>query len=71
MARNPILDEIHAAREQLLAQYDGDVHAYVEDARKRALRSGRAIATAKQRTNGHTEPADDATADGESSPAVR
>jgi hypothetical protein len=50
MPTNPILEEIYAARDQLLADCDGDVHAYVEEARKRALASGRPIATPKQRT---------------------
>jgi hypothetical protein len=50
MPRNPILDEIHAARQKLLEDCGGDVHAYVEDARKRALASGRPIATPRQRT---------------------
>lgn len=49
MARNPILEEIYAAREKLLADYNGDVHAYVESARQRALASGRPIATPKER----------------------
>jgi hypothetical protein len=44
VARNEILDEIYAARETLLAQHGGDVHAYVESARKRALASGRLLA---------------------------
>lgn len=50
MPTNPILEEIYAARDQLLADCDGDVHAYIEEARKRALASGRPIATPKQRT---------------------
>lgn len=50
MARNEILDEIYATRETLLAEHDGDVHAYVEAARKRALASGRIVAAPKQRT---------------------
>jgi len=50
MARNPILEEIYAARDQLLADHKGDVHAYVQDARQRALASGRPIATPKQRS---------------------
>jgi len=45
---NPILEEIYSAREKLLADFKGDVHAYVEDARQRALTSGRPIATPKQ-----------------------
>ncbi len=50
MTSNPILDEIHATREKLLAEHDGDLHAYVEAARKRALESGRPIYQPKQRT---------------------
>ncbi len=50
MARNEILDEIYAAREALIAQHGGDVHAYIEAARKRALASGRLVAAPKQRT---------------------
>ena len=49
MARNEILDEIYAAREALIAQHGGDVHAYIEAARKRALASGRLVAAPKQR----------------------
>jgi hypothetical protein len=50
MARNPILDEIYAAREALLAEHKGDIHAYVADARRRALASGRAIVAPRQET---------------------
>lgn len=49
MPRNPILEEIYAARDKLLADCRGDVHAYVEEARQRDLASGRPIATPKQR----------------------
>ena len=55
--RNPILEEIYAAREKLIADHEGDVHAYIEDARQRALASGRPIATPTQRTNRRTEAA--------------
>ena len=71
MARNEILDEIHAAREALLAEHGGDVHAYVEAARKRALESGRPLVKPKQRTKDSTETADHVVSDGESSPAAR
>jgi len=50
MTTNPILDEIHAIREKLLADHKGDVHAYIQAARKRALESGRRIVQPKQRT---------------------
>jgi hypothetical protein len=52
MARNPILEEIYAARDMLLAEYNGDVHAYVLDARERAPASGRPIAMPKQPPKG-------------------
>jgi hypothetical protein len=47
MTPNPILEEIYAAREELLAEHQGDVHAYVREARRRALASGRLIAGPK------------------------
>jgi hypothetical protein len=50
MARNPILEEIYAAREKLLADYNGDFHAYVESARQRALASGKRIVSPKDGT---------------------
>ena len=50
MATNPILDELHATRRKLLAEAGGDLHRYVEEARKRTLASGRTIAEPTQRT---------------------
>ncbi|NOY30222.1 MAG: hypothetical protein GXP28_08595 [Planctomycetes bacterium] len=50
MAHNEILEEIYATRDALLAEHGGDVHAYVESARKRALASGRPIAESTQQT---------------------
>ena len=37
MARNPILEELYASRDKLLADCKGDVHAYIQEARQRAL----------------------------------
>jgi hypothetical protein len=51
MTSNPILAEIHAAREKLLEAYQGDLHAYVEDARQRALKSGHPIAQPSSRAS--------------------
>jgi hypothetical protein len=48
MTPNPILDELHAARQKLLAEAGGDVHRYVEEAKRRALESGRVIAEPKR-----------------------
>jgi hypothetical protein len=50
MTRNPILDEIHAARRKILADYNGDLAAYLRDAQARLEASGRPIANRKQRT---------------------
>ena len=51
MTSNPILDELHATREKLLAEADGDFHRYVMEARTRALASGHPLAEPTQRTN--------------------
>ena len=50
MTRNAILEELHAARRQLLADYAGDTAAYLRDAQARLEASGRPIAQRKQRT---------------------
>ena len=57
MTRNAILEELHAARRQLLADYDGDTAAYLRDAQARLEASGRPIAHRKQRTIRCTEAA--------------
>jgi len=71
MASNPILDEIHATREKLLAEHAGDLHAYVEAARKRALESGRPIYQPKQRTKRCIEVTDQPLPDSGSASATR
>ena len=50
MSRNPILDELHAVRRQLLEKYQGDTAAYLRDAQARLEASGRRIAHRKPRT---------------------
>ena len=57
MTRNAILDELHAARQELLAEYDGDTAAYLRDAKARLEASGRSIAKVKQKTIRCTEAA--------------
>jgi len=57
MSRNAILDELHAARRQLLADYKGDTAAYLRDAQARLEASGRPIASRRQRTIRSTEAA--------------
>lgn len=49
MPRNAILDDLHAVRRQLMAQYQGDAGAYLRDAQKRLEASGRPIDLRKQR----------------------
>lgn len=51
MTRNPILDELHAARRKLLADCNGDTPAYLRDAQARLKASGRPIAQRKQRSS--------------------
>jgi hypothetical protein len=50
MARNEILDELHAARRKILEDYNGDTAAYLRDAQARLKASGRPIWQGKQRT---------------------
>ena len=50
MTRDPILDELYAARRQLLEKYQGDTAAYLRDAQASLEASGRPIAHRKQRT---------------------
>jgi len=50
MARNEILDELHAARRKILEDYNGDTAAYLRDAQARLEASGRPIWQGKQRT---------------------
>lgn len=61
MARNEVLEEIYKAREQILAEHGGDVHAYVKSARERFLKSGRPIAKPKsepEQESGTVNPGD-------------
>ncbi|MGA2498373.1 MAG: hypothetical protein ABSH20_11565 [Tepidisphaeraceae bacterium] len=54
MIENPIVDEVHRAREQILARYGGDLRALVKDAQRRtedAARAGRLVASPPRRTN--------------------
>ncbi len=50
MTRNPILEELYAAREKLLAYAGGDAHKYLEGVRERERASGRLLSADKQRT---------------------
>ena len=50
MTRNPILEELYAAREKLLADAGGDAHEYLEGVRERERASGRLLSAEEQRT---------------------
>jgi hypothetical protein len=49
MTHNAILDELHAVRRKLLADFNGDTAAYLRDAQARLEASDRPISTRKQR----------------------
>ena len=69
---DPILDEIHRTRREISERFGGDLHAMLEDARKRQAASGRPTWSpgsanhAMQRGGGG-----DVSDDGESTPAAR
>ena len=50
MTANPILQELYAARAQIMAKYGNDLGAYLRDATERTKTSGHPIAQIKQRT---------------------
>ena len=45
---NLILKEIYDARDEILAEYDGDLGAYIQDARQRALAPGHPMVRRRQ-----------------------
>ena len=69
--KNPVLEELHAARRKLLADWNGNTEAYLRDAQARLEKSGRPIWQGKQRTKHCNEVADQPLADGCSPPATR
>jgi hypothetical protein len=74
MTRNPVLDELYAAREKLLADCGGDVHKYLEGVRDRERASGRLLTPEEQRTircNGAAKSGDEAVENLSSPPADR
>ena len=42
MTENPIVEQVHRIREEMLAEYGGDLHALIEAMRKRTQESARA-----------------------------
>lgn len=56
MTNNPILDELHAARQRILEECKGDTDAYLRAAQARLEASGRVVAQVKQREIRRPEP---------------
>ena len=71
MQINPILEEIYAARDKLLADAGGDVHRYLEGVREREQASGRLLPPNAQRTKDCSEVADRPLPDGTPTSATR
>jgi hypothetical protein len=67
MTHNPILEELYAIREQLLADADGDIRKYLAGVRDREAASGRLLG---QRT-GEVSVPDSNLNDGCNAPAAR
>ena len=70
MTKNPILEELHAVREKLLADAGGTLDALVAQLQAEEKKSRRPRYKTL-RTMDCTEAADHAVSDGESSPAAR
>ena len=70
MTKNPILDELHAVRERLLADAGGTLEGLVAQIQVDQQNSGRTIRKSR-RTKDCTEVADGAVSDGTSTPATR
>jgi len=61
MFDNPIVDEVHRIREQMLAEYDSDIHALIRDSRLRTEEAARAGRKVSSPPPPHAEPIDSAT----------
>ena len=75
MTKNPILDELHAAREKLLTDAGGDLDQLVAGIREREARSGHKVVSVpvggSQITKECTGAADNAVSHGKPFPAAR
>ena len=58
MIHNPIIEELYAAREKLLADAGGDVHKYLEGVRAREVASGRLLKATWQRATDRSNATD-------------
>lgn len=48
MEPNPIVEEIHEIRQQILARYNNDIHAYIDDCRRRQFEMGHEVVSGPQ-----------------------
>lgn len=71
MTKNPVLDELHEARQKILADWNGDTGAYLKDAQIRLERSGRTVWQGKQRTKDCAEADGRPKSDGSSVSSAR
>ena len=71
MTKNPVLDELHEARQKILADWNGDTVAYLRDAQIRLERSGRTVWQGKQRTKDCTGSDGQPKSDGSSVSSTR
>lgn len=69
--RNPVLEELHAARHKILADWNTAKDAYLRDAQKRLKQSSRPIWQGEQRTMHCTSGDDRPHSDGGSTAATR
>ena len=68
MTTNAVLQELYAARTQIMAKYGNDLSAYLRDAAERSKVSGHPIAQIQQRTIRRTQARNaSASADNQSS----
>jgi len=61
MYENPIVDEVHRIREQLIAEYNGDLRALMKDIQRRtdeAARAGKKVYSPPTRKPPKTQAAD-------------
>ena len=68
MTRNPILEELYAAREQLLADARGDVRTFLQGVREREAASGRFSKAMPQSVPDRSDAAHDSISREQSSP---
>ena len=70
MAANSILQELYAARTQIMAEFGNDLGAYLRDAAERSKNSGHPVAQIKQRAIRRSTPANSVDVSVENCPSL-